>query len=189
MTGPISGKQIKGYAVLTKARLKTLPDLPTAGRKALGTTRATSKARTRELPIGQFKQQRRVAVCRAPRVQAADTSTPGSCRGELVRPPAQLCVFAEAPLVALSQWIFGRARRDAGRPNDHAHTPSRRTGCQTAWSGRLSRCWQAYASPWRAEAARDAAFQLLFGQQALPDSEPCHVSPSFPSRCSPCWPR
>jgi hypothetical protein len=52
---------------------------------------------------------------------------------------------------------------DAGRPRDHAHAPSRRTGCQTAWSDRLSWCWQACASPWRAEAAHDAVFQLLLG--------------------------
>jgi tripartite-type tricarboxylate transporter receptor subunit TctC len=34
-TGPISGKQIKGYAVTTKARLKSLPDLPTANEAGL----------------------------------------------------------------------------------------------------------------------------------------------------------
>jgi tripartite-type tricarboxylate transporter receptor subunit TctC len=34
-TGPISGKQIKGYAVTTKARLKSLPDLPTADEAGL----------------------------------------------------------------------------------------------------------------------------------------------------------
>ena len=34
-TGPISGKQIKGYAVTTKARLKSLPELPTADEAGL----------------------------------------------------------------------------------------------------------------------------------------------------------
>jgi tripartite-type tricarboxylate transporter receptor subunit TctC len=34
-TGPISGKQIKGYAVNTKARLKSPPDLPTADEAGL----------------------------------------------------------------------------------------------------------------------------------------------------------
>jgi len=34
-TGPISGKQIKGYAVTTKARLRSLPDLPTADEAGL----------------------------------------------------------------------------------------------------------------------------------------------------------
>jgi putative tricarboxylic transport membrane protein len=34
-TGPISGKQIKAYAVTTKARLKSLPDLPTADEAGL----------------------------------------------------------------------------------------------------------------------------------------------------------
>jgi tripartite-type tricarboxylate transporter receptor subunit TctC len=34
-TGPISGKQIKGYAVTTKGRLKSLPDLPTADEAGL----------------------------------------------------------------------------------------------------------------------------------------------------------
>ena len=34
-TGPILGKQIKAYAVTTKARLKTLPDIPTADEAGL----------------------------------------------------------------------------------------------------------------------------------------------------------
>jgi tripartite-type tricarboxylate transporter receptor subunit TctC len=34
-TGPILGKQVKGYAVTTKARLKSLPDLPTADEAGL----------------------------------------------------------------------------------------------------------------------------------------------------------
>jgi tripartite-type tricarboxylate transporter receptor subunit TctC len=34
-TGPIRGKQVKGYAVTTKARLKSLPDLPTADEAGL----------------------------------------------------------------------------------------------------------------------------------------------------------
>jgi tripartite-type tricarboxylate transporter receptor subunit TctC len=34
-TGPISGKQVKAYAVTTKARLKSLPDLPTADEAGL----------------------------------------------------------------------------------------------------------------------------------------------------------
>ena len=34
-TGPILGKQVKGYAVTTKARLKALPDLPTADEAGL----------------------------------------------------------------------------------------------------------------------------------------------------------
>jgi ATP-dependent DNA ligase len=49
---------------------------------------------------------------------------------------------------------------------DHAHTPSRR---MVVRSGQLSRRWHACASPWRAEAASDAAFQLLLGQQV------CHT--------------
>jgi tripartite-type tricarboxylate transporter receptor subunit TctC len=34
-TGPILGKQVKGYAVTTKTRLKALPDLPTADEAGL----------------------------------------------------------------------------------------------------------------------------------------------------------
>jgi tripartite-type tricarboxylate transporter receptor subunit TctC len=34
-TGPILGKQVKGYAVTTKTRLKSLPDLPTADEAGL----------------------------------------------------------------------------------------------------------------------------------------------------------
>jgi tripartite-type tricarboxylate transporter receptor subunit TctC len=34
-TGPILGKQVKGYAVTTKVRLKSLPDLPTADEAGL----------------------------------------------------------------------------------------------------------------------------------------------------------
>jgi tripartite-type tricarboxylate transporter receptor subunit TctC len=34
-TGPISGRQVKAYAVTTKARLKSLPDLPTADEAGL----------------------------------------------------------------------------------------------------------------------------------------------------------
>ena len=34
-TGPILGKQVKAYAVTTKARLKSLPDLPTADEAGL----------------------------------------------------------------------------------------------------------------------------------------------------------
>jgi hypothetical protein len=34
---------------------------------------------------------------------------------------------------------------------------------QTACSGRLARCWQACASPWRAEAAHDAASAAVSG--------------------------
>jgi tripartite-type tricarboxylate transporter receptor subunit TctC len=34
-TGPISGKQVKAYAVTTRARLKSLPDLPTADEAGL----------------------------------------------------------------------------------------------------------------------------------------------------------
>ena len=34
-TGPILGKQVKAYAVTTKARLKTLPDVPTADEAGL----------------------------------------------------------------------------------------------------------------------------------------------------------
>ena len=34
-TGPILGKQVKAYAVTTKSRLKSLPDLPTADEAGL----------------------------------------------------------------------------------------------------------------------------------------------------------
>ena len=52
-TGPILGKQIKAYAVTTRARLKTLPDIPTAdeaGLKDLSSTSGTACSRRRALP-------------------------------------------------------------------------------------------------------------------------------------------
>ncbi len=44
-TGPILGKQVKGYAVTTKARLKSLPDLPTADEAGSEGLRAWGVAR------------------------------------------------------------------------------------------------------------------------------------------------
>jgi putative transposase len=53
------------------------------------------------------------------------------------------------------------ARIVDGGPIPAVHGVVRWRACD---SGRLARCWQACASPWRAEAAHDAAFRLSFGR-------------------------
>ena len=97
--------------------------------------------------------------CPAPRIQGAETSTPGSCGGVLVRSPAQPCFLCRSCFETLPMDLpVSQARCIATARS----CPSSFTEKGLANSVLRSTCavLQAWASPWRAEAAHDAAFQL-----------------------------